>query len=311
MILVAGATGFLGSEICRRLRERNASVRGLVRASSAPAKVAALEASGVEIARGDLKDPASLAAACRGVDTVISTVTTITTAQAGDSFDATDNAGTRSLIDAARAADADHFIFVSFDWSLIAEAPLVAAKREVETYLKESGLTYTILHPGLFMESWLGPVIGLDTAAGSAQILGDGDNRLSYVSLADVAELAVQCVTNPAARNATIPIGGPEAIRQRDAIGIFEQVTGKPFTLATIPEETLRAEWQSAADPFTKTFTALRLGAAHDFVVDNGFVETNFRLPLTSVRDYAERLTRGRPGERTRERTGRPPEATA
>src|SRR5689334_18049858 len=90
MILVAGATGLLGSEICRRLRKRGERVRGLVRETSSPEKVASLETNGVEIARGDLKDRGSLDAACAGAEVVISTVSVITSAQAGDSFEATD-----------------------------------------------------------------------------------------------------------------------------------------------------------------------------------------------------------------------------
>ena len=290
MILVAGATGNLGSEICRRLRARGAAVRGLTRAASSPERVQALEAMGVDIARGDLRDRASLYAACGGVETVISTVSMIVTAKEGDSFVDTDNAGTRALIDATRSVGARHFIFVSFDWSRFPDSPLCEAKRDVEEHLKESGLTYTILHPALFMESWLGPIVGLDVGAGAVRMLGSGDNRLSYVALNDVAELAAQCVTNPAAANATIPLGGPEALRQRDAIGIFEDVFGKPFAITQIPEETLREQWRSAADPFSKTFAGLMLGAAGDIVVDNAEVNRSFDLSLTSVRQYAEKL---------------------
>ena len=290
MILVAGATGNLGSEICRRLRARGAAVRGLARVTSAPERVERLEAMDVDVVRGDLRDPSSLAVACRGVETVISTVSMIVTAKEGDSFDDTDNAGTRSLVDAARTAGVRHFIFVSFDFSEFPDSPLCRAKRDVERYLVESGLTYTVLHPALFMESWLGPIIGLDPVAGTARILGTGENLLSYVALGDVAELAVQCVTNPAAKNATIPLGGPEAMRQRDAIGIFEEVVGRPFTITQIPEEALRDQWSSAADPFSKTFAGLMLGATQDFVVDNAEVKRSFDLDLTPVRRYAERV---------------------
>ena len=298
MILVAGATGNLGSEICRRLLSRGETVRGLARATSSPEKIAALETIGVEIVRGDLKNRASLDAACRGVDTVISTVSMIVTAKEGDSFDETDNAGTRALVEAARAANARQFIFVSFDWSIFPDSPLVKAKREVEQHLKQSGLSYTILQPTPFMETWLGPVIGLDVVAGSAHVLGTGESRINYVALSDVAELAVQCVDNPAARNATIPIGGPEVLRQRDAIGVFEEVYGKPFTVTAIPDEALGAQYAGAEDPFARSFAALMLGAARGAVADNAAVETNFpKLRLTSVREYVERQAGRQPAE--------------
>ena len=63
MIVVAGSTGVLGSEICRRLRQRGQPVRALVRATSSPDKVSGLRALGCETAIGDLKDRASLDAA--------------------------------------------------------------------------------------------------------------------------------------------------------------------------------------------------------------------------------------------------------
>src|SRR5438445_3363668 len=69
MILVVGATGLLGGEICRRLRERGHPVRALARETSDPAKVQRLTSLGAEIMRGDLKDRASLDQACRGAAT--------------------------------------------------------------------------------------------------------------------------------------------------------------------------------------------------------------------------------------------------
>jgi uncharacterized protein YbjT (DUF2867 family) len=153
MILVAGATGVLGSEIARNLLARGEKVRVMTRRSSKPETVDSLRRAGAEIVVADLKDPASLTRACEGVDGVISTVTSITTAQPGDSFEATDGKGTESLIDAARKGGAKKFVFVSFDAKFVPEAPLVRAKLNAEEHLKKSGLDYTILHPSLFFES--------------------------------------------------------------------------------------------------------------------------------------------------------------
>jgi len=73
MNLVVGATGMVGSEICRLLIAAGKPVRGLVRATSDPAKVDQLKGYGVEVVQGDLRDRASLDAACQGVTAAIST----------------------------------------------------------------------------------------------------------------------------------------------------------------------------------------------------------------------------------------------
>jgi len=226
MILVAGSTGGLGSEIVRLLRERGERVRGLVRSTSAPEKLSRLRDIGAELAVGDLKDRASLDAAVRGVRTVISTVTVITTAQEGDSFVDTDSAGNIALIDAAKAAGAEHFVYISFDYTQFPATPLTQAKEAVEQHLMSSGMAYTILRPSLFMEIWLGPHLFSDVSSGQAKIYGSGTGRIPYVATVDVAKVAVWAATDPSARNLVVTFGGPEAITQREVVKTFEDTAG-------------------------------------------------------------------------------------
>src|SRR5688572_12456576 len=159
MHLVVGATGFLGSQICRRLSD-GARVRALVRQTSDPSQVEALRALGVEIVTGDLKDRHSLDRACHGVRTVISTANSIRSRQEGDSLEATDLTGHQNLVEAAAGAGASHFVFVSFSGSLGGDDPLTLAKRATETALQQSAMTWTILRPSVFMEVWLSPLLG-------------------------------------------------------------------------------------------------------------------------------------------------------
>ena len=291
MILVAGATGALGSEICRKLRERGSATRALVRASSAADKVARLKALGVETVVGDLKDRASLAAACQGVEAVISTVSMIMTGQSGDSFEATDGAGNIALIDAASAARVSRFVFVSFDTGATPDAPLVSAKRSVEAHLVQSGLSYTILHPTLFMESWLGPMLFADPAAGAAKRLGDGTRSASYVAVRDVAEVAVRCVAFAPAHNRVLSFGA-EALSQRDALAIFTEVFETHFDVTEIPEQALEAQWSNAADPMSKSFSALMLGVARGSLQANRLDPAEFPIRWTSVREFVQEMRR-------------------
>jgi len=289
MILVAGATGALGGEICRRLVARHQPVRALVRATSDLDKVEALRALGCTIVVGDLKHRPSLDKACEDVDAVISTVSSIGTAKPGDSFEATDERGTLNLIAAAKAANADRFVYISFDTDSVPDSPLRNAKVKVEEALRASSMTYTILQPSYFMESWLGPHLGVDVANARAQIFGSGDRKMDYVSRYDVAELVVQSLTNEAARNATIRFGGPKAVTQREAIRALERAAGRTFQVEEIPERALEAQWAGATDPMQRTFAALMLAAARGHESPTGNVLEKFLIKMTTVEEFAAR----------------------
>jgi len=66
MNLLVGVTGILGSEVCRRLTAEGKPTRALVRSISDQAEVNKLKSYGTETVRGDLRDRASLDAACQG-----------------------------------------------------------------------------------------------------------------------------------------------------------------------------------------------------------------------------------------------------
>lgn len=155
-----------------------------------------------------------------------------------------------------------------------------------EEYLKRSGMNYTILHPSLFMESWLGPFLFADPAAGTAKIYGEGNHKMRYVAVADVAELAVQCVGNPAAMNTVVPFGGPEPISQREAVRLFEEEFGKPFSVTEIPAHALEAQWKGAENPMEKTFAGLMLGVARGFDYDMEPPFDKFPMKLTTPREF-------------------------
>jgi NADH dehydrogenase len=228
--------------------------------------------------------------ACAGADVVISTVTAITTAHAGETFDTTDRDGNINLIDAAASSGVKQFIFESFNCDGMPDSPLVRAKLAVEQHLRESGLTYTILHPSLIMESWLGPMIFADTAAATAKVYGGREGRIRYVAVADVAEMTVQCVGHPGARNAVVPVGGPESLTQRDAVSRFERAFAKPFAVVEVPADVLEEQWKAAPDPFTRSFTGLMLGLARGWDAGNRPNAEQFPIEMTTVDQFAAAL---------------------
>src|SRR5438094_7948975 len=130
MNLIVGATGSLGSEICRRLAGQGESIKALVRETSDPEKVAQLKSLGAELVRGDLKDPLSLKTACRDVSAIISTESSIRSLQKGNSIQTVDQQGQWDLVDAAEAAGVKHFVLISFP-NIDIDFPLQKAKRAV------------------------------------------------------------------------------------------------------------------------------------------------------------------------------------
>src|SRR4029079_13066140 len=145
-VLVIGATGFLGMEICRQLTEKNKKVIGLIRSTSDAAKVQMLKELGVETVIGDIKEMSSLTNAIKGVGAVISTVSSTLSRQEGDSIESVDKNGQRNVVDIAAIAGVKRFIYISFS-DMPYEFPLQPEKRDVEKHIIESGLSYTILQP--------------------------------------------------------------------------------------------------------------------------------------------------------------------
>ncbi|HEY1985121.1 MAG TPA: SDR family oxidoreductase [Terracidiphilus sp.] len=285
MILVVGATGLVGAEVCRRLTKRGEVVKAFVRTTSSPEKVAFLKDCGAELCVGDLKDPASLARACSGVTAVISTASSTLSRQAGDSIESVDERGQLSLVEAAQAAGIDRFIFVSFRHPPAPSFPLADAKAQVEKAI--AGMNYTIIQASWFMEVWLSPALGFDYAHASARVYGPGTSPVSWVSSHDIAEICVLASKKPIAERRTLEVGGPDALSPLQVISRFEEIGGRPFKVEHVSEQALRAQFNAATDPMQKSFAALMLGYLSGDAMDVTPIRRDFAIELTSVEQYA------------------------
>lgn len=191
-LLVIGATGPTGREVLREAARRGIGVRSLART---PAALEGVSEAG-EVVRGDVLDAASLVAACRGVDAVVSVLGSKPT-RGQETLLST---GTANLIAAARAAGVSRVVVVTgmgagdsrghggwfYDKLLL---PLVlrkvyADKDRQEALLRASGLDWTIARPAFLTN-------GPRTA--SYRALGDltTTTRLTKISRADVADYLV------------------------------------------------------------------------------------------------------------------------
>jgi NADH dehydrogenase len=288
-ILVVGATGFLGMEICRQLTASHKNVFGLVRKTAVEEKTIVLKQWGVQLVEGDLKDRASIKKALQGIDTVISTASSTFSRQDGDSIQTVDNEGQSNLVDEAKAAGVKQFIFVSFSFMPI-DFPLQTAKQRAEKKLMASGMIYSIIKPSFFIEAWLSPAIGFDFPNAKATIYGEGKNKVSWIAITDVAQFTVAAVDSPAAKNKTIEIGGPEALSPLEVVSIFEKTGGKKFELHHVPFEALQGQYNAAQDDMSKSFASLMLFYANGQDINMKELMKAFPVKLNSVKDYANRV---------------------
>ncbi len=245
MILVVGATGSLGGRITRGLLAQGKAVRFLDRRNPISLELAkqgrantaeALIEAGAQAVPGDLKDRASLEAALAGVDTVISTATA-TQRGGDDTVPAVDLQGTLNLIEAAKAAGVKRFIYTSAFGSVQGHpVPLFSVKGTCEAALEASGLEYTILWPAVFMEVWIGMVVGMPLMARQPiTLIGQGDHRHNFVSEADVAAFGIAAVDNPRAVNQRIAIGGPASYSWTEVVDAVSAVMGAPLPVNYLP----------------------------------------------------------------------------
>jgi NADH dehydrogenase len=293
MILVAGATGVLGGMITRQLLEAGEEVRILVRKDSPSEEMArqglatsagSLVEAGAQPTCGDIKDWVSLDQACVRVETVI---TTANSAMRGgeDNVDTVDREGNRNLIDAAKAAGVNQFIFTSVLGADVNNPlPFIQAKAETQAYLREGGIPYTILAPNFFMESWVGMVVGIPLGAGQpVTLVGEGRRQHSFVSAVDVAAFATAAVGHPAAMNQHIVIGGPEPLSWCDVVVTFERVLGQEIPVRFVsPGEPV----PGAPEIVTTMLPALE---TFDSVVPMTETASAFGVELTPLETYARR----------------------
>ena len=284
--LLVGATGLLGTEVCQRLTTAGHQVRALIRPTSDPRKRDALAALGVELVEGDLKDAASLARACVGVQAVISTASSTLSRQEGDSIESVDQQGQLTLIATAREAGVERFVFVSFRDNPNIRFPLTAAKRSVERALMSSGMTYTILQASYFMEVWLTPALGFDVANGRVRLYGDGTRPVSWISFRDVAHAAAAVIIDGTARNMVVELGGPQALSPREVVRMFEAAGAGEIATENVPETALEAQMNAATDSLQQSFAGLMLQCAAGDTIDPSASSRMFPFQMTSVGDY-------------------------
>jgi uncharacterized protein YbjT (DUF2867 family) len=267
MVLVVGASGYLGGLICKELVASGRTVSAVVRPTS---DTRYLRTLGVSLVEADLNEPASLSAALDGCQQVICTATAALPTRRGECVTG-DGRRAKALVAAAEAARIDKLVYIS---ALIPDHQLPGfwqCKVEAELHLRRSRLDYTILRCGSLMEVSLallgstiptlsaepGPAHTLERPfpfsrrlyqlirhdieqKGTAHVIGNGTGMRSYVATGDVARLAVASLENPFCRRATLQVG-TAPITALQAVDLFSKILGRPVRVRRTPLPLLQA----------------------------------------------------------------------
>ncbi|MFQ5989601.1 MAG: SDR family oxidoreductase [Candidatus Methylomirabilales bacterium] len=234
MILMVGATGRVGSEVVRQLRQQGRPVRALCRSET---RAKPLQDADVEIALGDLANRGVVEKACQGVSTIISTMTSLNPRSRGAQYrpEVIEGEGHRNLVEAGGQAGVTQVIYLSAIGVEHPDAPRqFRVKRQVEEIVKSGGLPYTILRPSGFMENLL-PMIPAIQRFPITPLPGRGTAPITYIAVKDIARVAVQAVGHPEAQGATIEYGGPEDLSNRQCVQILAKVLGRSARICPIP----------------------------------------------------------------------------
>jgi uncharacterized protein YbjT (DUF2867 family) len=209
-ILVTGGTGRVGAEVVKELQKRDADIRLLVRKEGAPAP------EGIEVAIGDLLDPASVQKALHGVDKLY-----LLNAVMPDEL-------TQGLIayNLAKRLKLKHIVYHSvFRVDHFKDVPHFASKLAIENALREFDVPFTVIRPNYFAQNDATLKDALTKAGIYPMPLGQVG--ISAVDIRDIAEAAAIALTSGRHFGKTYNLNGPEVLSGPMMASIWSGLLGK------------------------------------------------------------------------------------
>ena len=292
MILVTGASGFVGRHVVQALLTAGKDVRALVRD---PKQGASL---GAELVEGDMTDAASLRRGVAGADAVVHLVAVRQGKE--ETFQRVMVQGGADLIQAAKEAGVRRFVLMSALGTREDTKDLVPyyrAKWDVEQLVQGSGIDHVILRPSFIF----GPDGGiiptfrrLVKLAPVTPIIGSGERRIQPIWVDDMAAYFVKALDLGAATNRAFEVGGPDPVtwnefwaRFRRALGVRRRPTiHVPVGLMRV--NALLTERLPGDIPLTRDL--LTMLEHEDNVVTNDEAVQTFQIPLVPLDEQLRRL---------------------
>ncbi|HEX5344286.1 MAG TPA: NAD(P)H-binding protein [Duganella sp.] len=228
MIVVTAATGQLGRLVIANLLKTTPAAQ-IVAAVRDPAKAADLAAQGVQVRRADYTDPASLDAAFAGASKVL----LISSNDLGNRV-----AQHRNAIDAAARAKVSLLAYTSVLHADRSTLGLAGEHRETEAAVRASGVPYTLLRNGWYIENHtisLGGAVAHGALAGGA-----GEGRISAAARADYAEAAAVVLAKAGAVEQVYELAGDAGFTLAELAAEVSRQSGKVIPFHNLPQQEYR-----------------------------------------------------------------------
>ncbi|MCC6724231.1 MAG: SDR family oxidoreductase [Saprospiraceae bacterium] len=242
MILVTGATGALGAATIDFLLEKTpaSNIAALVRDE---AKAAPLKEKGIEIRIGNYDDVPSMVKAFQGVDKLLFV--------SGSEIENRSEQH-RNVVDAAKQANVGHVVYTSFVRRNETEtSPITFVAKshlDAEAALKASGLSYTLLKNGLYMDM-LPYFLGQQVIETGVVFQPAGDGQAAFVLRNDLAEAAANVLTTEGHEGKSYDLPGAVPITYSEVAATLSKIAGKEIAYISPTQEVYRAEMTKAGVP--------------------------------------------------------------
>lgn len=295
MYLIVGATGSLGGRVAKELLGRGERVRAVARPES-PLRgtgrftdPSELESLGAELVEADLRQPESLEPHLTGVTAVAMTASG-TKRMPPDTGEAVDFEGAAALAAAAERAGVRHLVYLSARGTGPDAPPFLYPKWQGENAIRQAGIPASFVRPALFMEDWIGLLIGAQLqGGGKVQLVGERDPVKAFVSEGDVAKLVTALLLDQPPSGARQVDYSTAAATYAEVIDRLADHSGVPLTVERIAEG---QQVTTVPEAIAPTVTRLLTFASHvpeDTLVTRD-VSERYGIEPHSIDDFLKRL---------------------
>ena len=293
MILITGATGYIGRHLVARLVAQGERPRCLVRDISRAKRI--LPSDKVELVEGATTSPDSLGAAVKGVDTIVHAafLTADRKQSTGNEYEKTNVQGTADLIKVAKKAGVKRIIEIGgLGTKPDKPGSYMQGRYLAEKMLKESGLDWTIIQPSVLFGKnapFIKGLVDLIRTSPVVPLIGGGKTMFQPIYVEDVVTVLIKVLQDPTGTtNRTYTIGGPAYYSFTQIIDVLLKTMHKqrikapaPTPLVGVGAAVMEAVLQKP--PLTKAAMTL---FSFDNITDLKSVERDFGFTPMSFTTY-------------------------